>query len=67
MGWVSLSLWHSASGIWPSFSGRVLGRIAKISLQGSSTQGHVVSAADSEIPPTEEAVSEYGEFPAQRM
>ena len=42
MGRVSLSLWHSASGSWPSFTGRFLERNRKISLQGSSTKGHVV-------------------------
>ena len=42
VGRVSLSLWHSASGSWPSFTGRFLERNRKISLQGSSTKGHVV-------------------------
>lgn len=64
VGRVSLSLWHSASGIRPFFSGRFLERNTKISLQGSSTKGHVMSAADFEIPPNEKGISEHNEsFP----
>lgn len=51
-----------SAGIWPSFSGRFLGRNTKISLQGSSTKGYVVSAADFVIPPNEKGISEYNEF-----
>lgn len=62
VGRVSLSLWHSVSGSWPSFGGMFLGRNTKISIQGSSAKGHVVSAADFEIPPNEKGISEYSEF-----
>ena len=62
VGRVSLSLWHSVSGSWPSFGGMFLGRNTKISIKGSSAKGHVVSAADFEIPPNEKGISEYSEF-----
>lgn len=62
VGRVSLSLWHSVSGPWPSFSGRFLGRSTKISLRGSSTKGHVVSAIGFEIPSNEKGISEYSKF-----
>lgn len=51
-----------SAGIWPLFSGRFLGRNTKISLQGSSSKGHVVSAADFVIPPNEEGISEHNGF-----
>lgn len=62
VGRVSLSLWHSASGSWPFLGGRFLGRNTEVSLQGSSTEGPAVSAADFEIPSHAKGISEYNEF-----
>ena len=56
------SLPVAVSGIWPCFSGRFLGKNMKISLQGSSTKGHVMSAAVCVVPPSEKGIPEHGDF-----
>lgn len=53
----------AVSGTWPFFSGRFLGRNTKISLQGSSAKGHVMSAADFVIPPNGKGIPENNDFP----
>lgn len=54
---VAFSVWCLAILQW-----EVLGENMEISLQGSSTKGYVVSAADFVIPPNEKGISEYNEF-----
>lgn len=54
-----MSLWHSGLAFSHSLEGGFGGVKTQISLQDSTTKGHVVCAADFKIPPNEKKISEY--------